>query len=71
MWYLIYSGYKNGAVIRIDTDRNRAIAYAEQYTHDTEYDSWVIETEIIDWLDCDDAWNDKKCIYRNLTTNHY
>ena len=62
MWYLIYSGYEDGTVMRIDTDRDRAIDYAIQYTKDTEYSSWIIKTNITDWWDCNDDWHSDDCI---------
>ena len=55
--YLIYSGYHD-SVLRIDLNKSNALSYAEQYTKDTSYESWVVETYLIDWWDCDDLWND-------------
>ena len=55
--YIIYSGYHD-AVLRIETDKDRAIDFAKQYTLDTEYESWVVEIFLTDWWDCDDLWSD-------------
>ena len=55
--YIIYSGYHD-AVLRIETNKNRAIDFAKQYVLDTEYESWVVEIFLNGWWDCDDLWSD-------------
>ena len=59
--YLIYSNVHQ-SVLRIDTDRERAIQYAKQYTADTWYESYVVETNFTDWYECDDWFDDENVI---------
>jgi len=65
--YIIYSGYSDCDVLRIETNRERAIAYAEEYTSDTKYNSYVAEVNhFVDWYDCDNWFNDPNIIYRTF-----
>ena len=61
MVYLMYSDHTDG-VLYMSLSKEDALSWAQDYTHDTHYTSWVAEVDLRDWWDCCDSWDSDNVI---------